>query len=340
MKKIFICLSLITFVVSCKKEVENGNINSKNESIAYGNDKEDTDAGSNYDKNGNNVQFDAEFQMGNEGRFLIFRNERGYEKATENPSDEVRQNLKARLNNLAFQSWKDFSETDNDITNDDLIETKYFGEMLSKDRTIQIENHIYKINPQNEEVLALHVRDKEYYEDLVNDNKSNTRIRVFSTLDNVLELIKLPINGGNDIERGLGCSEGGVGRRSVQTSHSNGYSSTGVTTRLRHVLYGVFFAIETTSSSPGNLGYGYFKFIYSTNTDEKRFKPRCRDTQYCYNTSSIYGVSSLNQQTYFSTRNLSKYHIKVKCEYYAVDAFFQNPTLVSTSSWLTIRVNW
>lgn len=336
------CLTTI-LLARCKKEVI------KKDESSVVNDQNKKSSGTFTEKIGNsNIEFDSYFEVGNEGRFLVFRTEVGYNKAVENPTIEVRQNLFDRIASLNHVSWKDLSSTDADLTNDTLIDDDYFSTILSKDRTIQIENFIYKIDPTTSTVLALNVNDKYLYDVFISTNPTNVKILHFNLEDNVLELVKAlspTITGlgkGDVILPAVGCNEDGCGSRDQLTNVFNipdfpqGYNFYG---RALYHRWGIYFKLEGRAYSNGE---GAIRiYIQGENV---YYKPRCRSAITAYSFpwhQDHHSTHDYQEHTaYMNSRPLHGLHYKmrVRCE---VDGLPQgtNPYTTYFTEWRRICVN-
>jgi hypothetical protein len=308
-------LALVGFtIVSCRKsgpipnKVEN--TRNKNASI-YGTPKSG---------------FDSEFQLGNEGRFLVFNNEDGYAHAVDNPSEVVMKNLYSRMLSLNHYSWQDYLVDNPNEGMDTLIKDDYFASILSKDKTVQIGQHIFKINPENEKVYALHVKNVEHYGDLISNNENSPLIRVFSFNDDVLESIKNNSgNGNSDIVPGLFCNDRYAVEKSASTNEVFIVINPEVKMKLK-VLYekgGIYSSLraEGTHTKVQNSD---FRFYFQL--DNCSYMQRCGSTVSNYShpwrnkTSGADLPSNSKQLEYFKfysgVKRLKEYNFNVRfrCE--------------------------
>jgi hypothetical protein len=89
------------------------------------------------------------------------------------------------IKNLNFISYEEsLSSSDSNSIGDDFLSV-----VLNSNQVIQIKNYIYRINKSSKKVFALHKDNCLFYQDLVNENTSNDKILVFSTEDDVFELL-------------------------------------------------------------------------------------------------------------------------------------------------------
>lgn len=184
----------LLFTVSCKKQ-EVQIVDVKNERLL--NDSK------------TNIKTDPKFSIGNEGRFLIFKTEQGYGKAVNNPDSLTNIELLRVLDDSKFTSYYQIIQKDPKLQEDNPFK---YGEILSrfinKDFIVQIGNYLFKVEPTEQKVYALFEGDIQYYSDLVAKNTSNTAILVFSTDDEVLEILKVTTKPTqSDVEKGLFCND-------------------------------------------------------------------------------------------------------------------------------------
>lgn len=276
--------------------------------------------------------FDGEFQLGNEGRFLVFNNENGYSHAVDNPSEDIQQNLHSRINALSHYSWKKYVEDHPNQGLETQIEDEYFASILSADKTVQIGQHIFKVNPENEKVYALHVKDKNEYNELISNNENSSVIRVFSFNDEVLEAIK--DHGGDPTPKGLFCKD----RHAVEKSSEFSSLVTVMTnpevkmkSRVKYNKAGIYFslfieAVHTNASSE-------FKFYFQL--DNCSYAQRCGSSVSNYShpwltKTSGSGVSSPEQtekyKFYGGMKQLKNYNFtaRFRCENW-LNPVYPNP---------------
>lgn len=342
MRKLFYCglfLSIVGIsVVSCKKDIiksptnNSSNATSKNEKSM-----------------GGNSQFDSEFQLGNEGRFLVFSSENGYIHAVDNPSDVVRQNLLERMSSLNHYSWKEYVKNNSTPGLDTVIKDDYFASILSLDKTIQIGQHIFKINPETEQVFALHVKDKKDYNDLKNNVISNPKIRVFSFNENVLDAIK--IIGGDPTPPGIFCSDtyAPVRNEFISATIPLNYGNVIIIDmRAKYFAAGIYFNLKAfvSSFSQGlswnDLSSDFPQYVYQNYgvylklDGRRRYKERCKtDTGYQYISAQGSGSQGVVLQSYMGSRGLNKYQL-ISNVYFMYNGQWHNvteiPSLIPNSS--------
>jgi hypothetical protein len=224
--------------------------------------------------------------------------------------------------------------------NDDLLGDDDLAQILNEDWIVQIGDYLYRVNKPTELVYVLPASNVSEYQDLVNENVANKNIRKFSTEEDVVELAERGAEG----QKGLFCGEGGVSSRSQSVQHGSALNTTtGITSTLRHSKFGIYFTIVMESYS--GLPLSQFKFEFPASLNERRFKRRCETVEYVPFSEtdqwqSSMSVSVAQYKIRENISNFSKYHIRARCNYFQNDLFMTQSLLVSTSSWLEIRVNF
>jgi hypothetical protein len=70
-----------------------------------------------------------------------------------------------------------------------IIDDNFLSVVLNSDQVIQIKNYLYRINKTSNKVFVLHKNFCNFYQDLINENITNDKIMVFSTEDDVFDLL-------------------------------------------------------------------------------------------------------------------------------------------------------
>ena len=265
--------------------------------------------------------FDGEFQLGNEGRFLVFNNENGYAHAVENPSEEVIENLYSRMSSLNHYSWKEYVEDNPSQGLDTLIKDDYFASILSDDKTVQIGQHIFKVNPENEKVYALHIKDKKYYNELISNIENSPFIRVFTFNDDVLEAIKNNNVGNNDIVPGVFCNDRHAVEKSATTNEVFIMINPEVKMNLK-VLYekGGIYSSLSAEGTHNTVSSNDYKFYFQL--DNCSYKQRCGSSVSNYShpwrtKTSGWNLASQSKQVelfkfYSGMKRLKEYNFTVR----------------------------
>jgi len=108
-----------------------------------------------------------------------------YENMVNNPNEQVHQNFEKTV--LSLKNFKSYSQV---YPNDTSFRDQELTNMLNPDEIIQIGNYYIKVVPWMETVFVLPITDSAYYYDLLTDYPQTGLVTMFSTSDDVLELIK------------------------------------------------------------------------------------------------------------------------------------------------------
>lgn len=194
----------------------------------------------------------------------------------------------------------------------DSLYPEFLTSILNPDGIVQIEDYIIKVDMSKERVLVLHATDSSYYEDLVNNNLTNEKIRQFSTDEDVLDLLRN--NQSGQRISGLFCTDGGM-----SSQKADGFVYFGAGYRLDcKVVYqkaGIYFSLQSKvkkqfqgwtgiwTAQNGNLQIQYF-YVY---------KAKCKSQVGAYNGWTNSTVNNeLNYRPYESTRGLNKAWFRVQ----------------------------
>lgn len=177
-----------------------------------------------------------------------------------------------------------------------LYENTKISLLLSSQGVIQIDDWIFKIDKENERVLALHKEHENQINDLLNGNVSNPNIRLFSTEDDILSILE-------DEARGIFCNQS-----RIKYKVDNGNYTTPVENNLQcKVSYeplGIYFQLKSDVEhragnlirKPADLGINY----------TYRYEGRCNSPSYSENNS----YNQCNATTGWCFRYRGDYTIK------------------------------
>jgi hypothetical protein len=139
---------------------------------------------------------------GTDGRMLIFNSVAAYESVVNDPSEAKQVDFLKDIAQLGYTSYADYlaasSETETDAVGDDFL-----SKMLNKDRIVQIGGYLYHVNILKQQVFVLSAAKIADYKDLAMENTANVNVSVYSTEEDVIELVE---NGFQTGEKGL-CFE-------------------------------------------------------------------------------------------------------------------------------------
>lgn len=179
-----------------------------------------------------------------------------------------------------------------------------------------LQQHIYKISPENEHVYAIHVKDKKHYNDLLLGSENSAFVRVFSFNDNVLEAIK-ESGAGDNIQPALFCNESGIGgKESISNVVPIGNTGFSFWCYNDFSRYGIYFSLSAwvRSSAP----QGSYRFYIQI--ENLWYHVRCGNTVGPYSHPWYQNGSSTDfkhkYQSYSGSKNLNGVHLKTRgrCE--------------------------
>ncbi len=219
MKIIIICIALLSFtlIVSCDKQTPLPNQIKRTENPNRGNQEKPVS---------------NEFHVTVKDNRLVFQSRADYELVVNNPKENVRTEFIETVK--AFTSFTSYanSTTVRNINTSELINDTYFSLLLNTDLAIQIGGNIYKVDPLKEKVFVLPVSQENHYSDLVKENTSFPDIRVYSTGDNVLDLVEMGVN------RDLFCTESGIGGKADSQPFKDTYLY------ATYTRWGIYFSLR------------------------------------------------------------------------------------------------
>lgn len=275
---------------------------------------------------------------------LTFSSADFYTTLIESGDDERKSTLVAELNQIdSYNSLKDrLNKMEKSVSNGraltslevEVIEDNDFlATILNEDGMIAIGEHYFKINFTDEIVYVLPVSFQDQLEDLRNENLSNGNIMVFSTSDDVLELLdegytESPSSNGRTM---LLCGDRKAsGKEKIKYfEYSDNTAGVNYRVKAKHVYQkaGVYFSLLTelkhmsryqnvsslTPWSPSNTEI-YLEYYY-------KYKRRCRSGD-SEGRSTRYTSwdNKLNRRHYESTRGLAKIWLESKYEFLARNA--------------------
>jgi hypothetical protein len=260
---------------------------------------------------------------------LVFKSIDAYRNIIEDPSGELEHNVMDAINTLtnykSYKSWKNEHHIEHD--NDD-IPDEYFSSLLNQDKIIQIGDYIFKIIPQQEKVLMLPVRYINEYPDLLRENISNRNIKIYSTTEDILDVL-----GGNTSGKAkkAGCKEPGI------NSHSSGwiFFNHGADLRRARAKYfqaGIFFSLFAEIYPAFNQ---QFLFAFGNTWGYIHYKQKCGWGADYATISSGNANTQGNQryQSYKGTKNLTNMFFKFR-------VLLNGTSFTPFDATAVIRENW
>lgn len=314
MKKSFLIITLVSgsILLSCKKE--------KQVTGQAG----DTPKVTSHENN-----FAKEFNLTLSGNRLVFKTVDDYRKAVNNPTEATAKKLKLAMN--GFTNFKSFlaCKSEKRVGSDDsLFNDPYFEALLNPDKIIQIGEFIYRINASSKKVFVLPSEKSSEYTDLVNENTGNSNIRVYSTEDNVLELVE---NSKTERNAALICGETGIGSDADLAKFSYG-GVDNIEALAAYNKYGIYFSLFAKINP--STGSNQFIFDFNGVLGYIHYHVRCGSTA-DYGTLSSGNSNGNGEQRYQSwqgSTNLSNMFFG-----FSVRSSSTNAVL---SRMVVIRKNW
>ncbi len=262
-------------------------------------------------------------------KMMIFNTSDEYDQLINKSENEKRIELE-KIRKQPFISRFEKQKNEKSLSNE--INDEFLLSILNEDNIVQIGSFLYKLNILEEKVYVLSASKIDEYTDLVNENLKNKNVRKFSTQESVIELAESGALG----EKGLICSEDGVGSRSQSVNQSNGTNNTSASSKLSHNKFGIYFTITLETWSNESLG-STFVYEFSSNTGERTYKVKCDSWGYApSNYTSIYGTVYAKFNIASTSRNFSRYNVLVRTKLYQGSG---TSKFISTSSWMQIRAN-
>lgn len=271
-----------------------------------------------------------EFNLNLVNNRLIFKTKSDYQKVVDNPSKEISDKFTLCLNNYSdFNSYSDFKKNKKITNKEDLFNDPYFESMLNADKIIQIGDFIYRINPKNEKVFVLSSKYENEYSDLVNENVDNENIKVYSTGDDVLDLVENNLAGKNV---SLFCPEGGVGGDADGVDFTVPGTNRTSRAAVDFNRYGIYFSLFARIWP--SVGGSEFVFDFNGTLGYIHYKVRCGAT-------ADYGLITGGNQNQSSEQRFQSYQGSTNFTNYF---FAFTPRINSASPALSrmvvIRRNW
>lgn len=237
------------------------------------------------------------------GNVLVFKTIEDYRRAVDNPTEEVSGTVTAVvMNYFKFQSY--LNSKARAVKSE--FNDEYFESLLNSDKVIQIDENLFRVNPNTGKVFVLPAAKINEYKDLIAENISNRSISVYSTDEDVLDLIKGKASNQKALDLfGLFCNEGGVGGDAAQIDFY--YGGEKINTLAAFNKYGIYFSLFA-SVNP-SLGSSQFLFEFNGIGGYIHWHARCGLTVDYPITSSGNNNPSNKQryQSYQGSRNLANF---------------------------------
>jgi hypothetical protein len=253
---------------------------------------------------------------------LAFKTIEDYERVVNNPTEELRDGFLKTVNDFANFTPYGKSARSRDAKDAVSIADEYFASIINTDLAVQIGDNIFRVNPSTEKVYALPVVNAGQYQDLVAENTANKSIRVFSTGDNVLELIKKPAPAA------LFCKESGIGGKRASAI----IPGSTVMASADFVRYGIYFTLHATIYPQGSWP-SPFVFDFTGGAGHIHYHARCGSTaDYATVSSGNWHLINQRYQSYQGSNNLNQLFFGFRVKHKASGQYV-TPNI-------TIRQNW
>lgn len=319
LKGMFIVLAC-SITLSCKKEI----LSENNTEIS-------------------NIEFDETFHITENGKYLIFEDSKNYRNIISNKDSVFNIDFFNKVQNFDFTSNFEKNSLNKNI--EDPIGDDYLSSLLNEDWIVQIGDYLYRVNKPEDKVYVLHTEYENEYEDLVNENLSNSHIKEYSTNDEVIELVE---NGLLGDEKGIFCNDRKANSQNVASSLvpvSNNPNLRPVTMDIRNIYYkgGIIFSLKSEGSYMSNNG-GTLKFYFQL--ENCYYRTRCGSSAGPYShpwrtkTSGL-GSSSSGYTEIFKWYQGSKqlkeydYKVRLRCENWT-EPTYPNPYNIYFTNYVRI----
>lgn len=189
-----------------------------------------------------------------------------------------------------------------------LIDDPYFKEMLNEHLCVWIDDHIFRVNPEDGKVYVIpssEVGDK--YDDLVAQNTGDQDVREYPIDVNVLDVVDDP--------QALWpfCNESGIPSKYDQELFND---NSGITASATYAKYGIYFTvfakIDPIGSSNPTYDF-YFKGGVPGNEGHVYYRQKCGNTvDYNIRSSGTWYGTYRKYQSYQGSKGLNKLYFFFK----------------------------
>lgn len=255
--------------------------------------------------------FDEEYHVASNGKLLVFESSDTYHSTISNLDSTHTANFLKKIGNMDYTQAK---EAINQKNEQNIIGDDYLASILNEDWIVQIGDYLYRVNKPNEKVFALPAKHIDQYDQLVDENLKNANILVYSTNDDVIELVE---NGLTGQEKGIFCKESGIGgKESISNKVPIGNTGFEFWCYNDYNRYGIYFslAVWVRSSAPN----GAYRFYIQV--ENLWYHVRCGSTAGPYSfpwySNSPSTKNRHKYQSYQGSKNLNGVHVKSRgrCE--------------------------
>lgn len=239
---------------------------------------------------------------------IAFKTFEDYEKVVNLPSDRQAIELIAFIKSLSgFKSI--IQDTSAEKYKNYYLNDPFFGMLLNQDECLQIGNFIFRIDPEREKVYVLETKNSNEYKDIIVKNIKNRHILIFSTGENVLELLRKRYKMSNSPSPTINawsmfCNQSGVNGAADGDNFILGNSTYRGTVDFNR--YGIYFSLFARIYP--SIGGNQFLFDFNGTLGYIHYQQKC-------GWGADYGILSTgtNQgaqqryQSYQGSKNLTNY---------------------------------
>ncbi|WP_299250264.1 hypothetical protein [uncultured Cytophaga sp.] len=213
------------------------------------------------------------------------------------------------------QTHPSMLRTSNLRTSSTIVDSLYpdfLKAILNADAITQIGDYLIKVDMENGKVLVLKSEDKQDYNDLVTNNVSNAKIMVYSTDDDVLDLLANGLSSSNE-RTTLFCGRkaGPPNKDSGYEYYNNSDSNWRLDCKVVNQNAGIYFSLQAKANKQ--------KYSIEDNDHKTLFldyyfayTPKCKDGAIGYGTDKEIDKSDINKRIYESSRGLESYLYTVR----------------------------
>ena len=315
----------------CKKEVLNKNSSTVTNSQ---NNSSQIKSLTGFHSDGKMLIFNTSDDFANFIEFDISKHVDEYSTNSKDGQPAMR-NIKQELANEVYSRYSDYILSTNQV---DYINDNILNEVLNKDMIVQIGNYLYRLNKEKEKVFVLSTTNKVTdYNDLVSENTSNKKIMVYSTEEDVLEMVE----SGRLSEKVVGCTApSALHQNSPNTPNVNINQYASMEACARYKKYGLLHKLEADVKVVNTNAYNNVQIYIGM--ENCSYKQRCgtalTNFTHPWLTPQVLQIGSTNKlyryTIYNSTRALENYYFKIRGR--AED--YMNP--VGSNPYNVIFTNW
>lgn len=202
------------------------------------------------------------------------------------------------------------------VASEDIDPNDFLSTILNEDGIVEIGENIFLVDTAEQVVLVLPSVYQDQVDDLVNRNLANTNITLFSTSDDVLDLLEEGSTGTMNRSAGLFCKEDGADRGYDPGNDTSPYGSD--IRQQNKIVYqkaGIYFSLQSKTKVQFRGWTGIWTGQSATDQIIRyyaAYKPKCRSVVVKQGDLLDDGNDNeLNYRPYESTRGLHEYEFEV-----------------------------